>query len=144
MVLLGAGLTLACAPDPATAPARPFPGHGAMSYDGSRPAPVLISATFAKKDQGINQVTLVFEDTSIDATIVSAYFSGGGVQGITANIAGPTVLGQRTVTVHMAGNNTTASLRYLWNLTPEIIDSSVWGPMSNTVVIAPRPHGNGR
>jgi hypothetical protein len=106
-----------------------------MTNGASHPAPTLVSAVDIGNKKGTNQIEITLENTATDATLISAYFHQGDGFAETQNIDPSGELGEQKSVVNVNGDFLKCKIRYLWNPTPEIQDSWVWGPFSNEVSI---------
>ena len=134
--LFALALSAAACRDAATdavAPRAARPSFG--MYNPEAPVPVLVSAVRDSVRSGFDYVTITFLDDAVDETIVSAYFSGGADFAVTQNIVGTRTTGQRSAIVTIPSGYLNVQLRYLWNATPEIMDSQTWGPFSSKIAV---------
>ena len=134
--LFALALSTAACGDAATdaiAPSSARPSFG--MYDAEAPVPVVVTAVRDSVRSGFDYVTITFIDNAADETTVSAYFSGGATFAATQNIDGTPTTGERSAVVVVPSGYLTVRIRYLWNRTPEIMDSSTWGQFSNQVAV---------
>jgi hypothetical protein len=129
-------LTVACSPDAVTGSASPrvptTPTAPAFDYNSSAPVPEVVSATLIDK----STVRITFNDTALDESLVSAYFTPDASynNAATLNIAGTSSTGQRTVDLALPAGSTTVRLRNGWS-SSSASTGIVWGAFSGAATI---------